>query len=310
MRVTANAFSSSLIAQLNQLSTRQYQLQNQVSTGQRITAPEDDPIAMQRTMDLNTAAAALQQRSTNISNLQDRSTLAYNSLKSLKTLSDRVGELATQADGTRSPEELKSYATEITQIIQQAAQLMNTKGANGYLFGGTQTDQPPFAVTTDANGNVTGVTYQGNSNVASSEIEPGVTLAVDVPGANTTGTGPRGMITDSRSGADLFNHLISLQNHLLAGDTASIAATDRSDLSKDEDNLTYQIGTIGAVQTRLDSASSAASTQSDSLSQMISKEAGADITSTLVQLNQAQYAYQAALQSSTGLLQRSLLNYL
>ena len=33
---------------------------------------------------------------------------------------------------------------------------------------------------------------------------------------------PRGLITDSRFGADFFNHLISLQDHLLAGDSAAI----------------------------------------------------------------------------------------
>ncbi len=43
---------------------------------------------------------------------------------------------------------------------------MNSQNAQGeYLFGGTQNSQPPFVATTDASGNVTAVTYQGNDSV-------------------------------------------------------------------------------------------------------------------------------------------------
>ena len=52
MRVTANAFNDSLINQLNVLTSRQYNLQNQVSTGLRFSAPSDDPAAMENTLNL------------------------------------------------------------------------------------------------------------------------------------------------------------------------------------------------------------------------------------------------------------------
>ena len=46
-----------------------------------------------------------------------------NVLKSVKKVSDRAGEIATLADGTKSPEELKErYAAEVKQMIKQAAQ--------------------------------------------------------------------------------------------------------------------------------------------------------------------------------------------
>jgi flagellar hook-associated protein 3 FlgL len=165
-------------------------------------------------------------------------------------------------------------------------------------------------VTADANGVVTAVTYNGNDSVSSAEIASGQTLSSDVPGQNNSGAGPRGLVTDSRSGADFFNHLISLQNHLLAGDTASIASTDRPALAKDEENFLFHISNNGAVQTRLDAAASAADTQSTSLDKMVSNETDADITETLVQLNQAQYAYQAALQSGASIMKTSLLDFL
>ncbi len=70
------------------------------------------------------------------------------------------------------------------------------------------------------------------------EVAPGYSLSVQVPGANTSGTGPAGVITDSRTGADFFNHLIALRNDLQAGNTQAIASTDQAALAKDEDNIT------------------------------------------------------------------------
>jgi flagellar hook-associated protein 3 FlgL len=245
----------------------------------------------------------VKQYSQNISTLQNRSDLVAGALQQLKTISDRIGELSTQADDTASPTKLQANALETTQLIKQAVDVMNTKDGDNYLFGGTASGQPPFVLSTDANGTVTGVAYQGNATVSETEIGQNITASVDVPGANTSGSGARGVITDSRYGADFFNHLISFQNNLLAGDTAAIRTTDRGNLSKDEDNLVYQIGENGAVQARLNTAASAATAKLSSLNSSLNNVAGADLTQTITQLTQTSNAYQIAMQSSASILQ-------
>ena len=313
MRVTGNSFSNTLVDQLQLLDARQYRLQNQASTGQRIQAPEDDPSGMAQALNLQTETTNVNQYSQNIASLQDRSTSAYNVIQQIKTISDRVGEIVTQAnDGTKSASDLQSYGTEVTQLIQQAAQLMNTKQGDQYLFGGTASGKTPFNVTTDANGNVTAVTYQGNTSVAENQIAENTTIAVDAPGENNSGTGARGLISDSRYGADFFNHLISLQNDLQTGNATAVASKDQPALTNDENNIIYQAATNGAVQSRLDAEASLATARKTSLQQSISNVAGADMTQTLVQLSQTQNAYQAALQTSSSILQlqQSLLAYL
>jgi flagellar hook-associated protein 3 FlgL len=312
MRVTANSFTDSLINQLNALTSRQYRLQNQVSSGKRVQAPEDDPSAMQRALNLQAGKALEQQYSDNIATLQLRANETYSVLQAIKSISDRVGEITTLADGTKSQTDLNYYAAEVNELIEQAVQLMNTKdSATGqYLFSGTQSDQAPYTTTTDTEGNITGVTYHGNASVSDLEIGTGVTLALDVPGENSSGTGPRGLISDSRNGADLFNHLISLHTHLVAGDVDAIASNDRTALLTDEDNLLYHVSNSGMVQSRLNTAATFASDRSASLDEMISKETDADLVQTMVQLNETQTAYRAALQSGAQIMQLSLLNYL
>jgi flagellar hook-associated protein 3 FlgL len=310
MRVSANTFSDTLVTQLASLATRQQRLQTQAATGQRLRLPEDDPVALRRVLDLQTEFSTTGQYSRNIASQLELAQTSYSNIKSLKTISDRGGELATLADDLKSPEELQAYATEVTEMIKQAVHLMNATSRGDALFGGTQTDRPPFVMTLDANGVVTSVTYQGNTSQSEVEISEGVTLSSQVLGENTTGSGPRGLITDSRSGADFFNHLISLQNHLLSGDIASVASVDRPNLTQDEDNILYHISSNGAIQARLEAAKSWTADRGTALEGQVSRETDADLAQTLVKLNQTQTAYQAALQSGAQALSLSLLDYL
>jgi flagellar hook-associated protein 3 FlgL len=165
MRVTANTFPNALVNQLSALTIRQNRLQNQVATGQRVQFPEDDPAAMRRVLDLQAESGAVSQYQRNIAWLQELADVSYAQMKGLKKLSDRAGEIATLADGTRPQDELTIFANEINGIIKQAVQAANAQHRGNYLFSGTTSNVSPFAMTTDADGKVTAVTYQGNTSV-------------------------------------------------------------------------------------------------------------------------------------------------
>jgi len=312
MRIAGTSYTDSMVTKLNLLSAKEYQLQNQASTGQTISAPEDNPAGMAQALNLQAQNSAVTQYSQNISTLQTNATVTGNALTSLQTITEKASEIATSADGTSTPAQLQADATQVTQLIQEAAQLMNTQNGSQYVFSGTNSSQAPFTVSTDANGNVTAVTYQGNTSVSQSEIADNTSLAVNVPGQNNSGSGARGVVSDSRYGADLFNHLISLQNNLQSGNTSAITSTDAPNLSKDDDNMIWQVANNGATQSRLQAAASFATTQQTGLQQSLSNVAGADLAQTLTQLSQAQNAYQIALQTSSQILQlqQSVLNSL
>ena len=310
MRVSANTFSDTLITQLNNLSVRQQRLQNQAATGQRVRLPEDDPVALRRVLDMQSEFSSNGQYTKNIDRQLELAQASYNGIKSLKTISDRASEIATQVDDLKSPEELQFYAREITEMLKQAVHLLNATNRGDAIFGGTVTDQPPFAMTLDANGNVTAVTYQGNTAQAESEIAEDIMISTQIVGENNSGSGPRGLVTDSRSGADLLNHLISLQNNLISGNTAAIAATDRGNLANDEDNLLYHISSNGAIQARLETTQALNAERGLAIEEQVSKEVDADLAQTMVKLSQTQTAYEAALQSGARALNLSLLDYL
>ncbi len=310
MRVTSHTFPDSLIQQLTRLTITQNRLQTQASTGQRIQLPSDDPAAVRRVLDLQAQGASTNQYQRNISTLEEITQTGYTALRALKNVSDRAGEIVILADGTKSPAELSIFATEIDSLIEQGVGAVNAKFREEYIFGGNRSDQPPFEIVYDAGGRITGVNYQGSANTNEYEIGPDVLIAPHSVGSNNSGSGARGLVTDSRSGADLFNHLIELRDHLAAGDTAAISATDKAAFADDEDNLLFHIGNIGAVLDRLNAAEASVQQRGESIEQSISTEVDADLAQTLVRLTETQTAYQAALQSGARVLGQSLLDYL
>ena len=80
MRIAGTSFTDSMVSQLNLLSTRQYQLQNQATTGQTISAPSDDPAGMALALNLQADSSAVTQYSQNISTLQNRAAISGNAL--------------------------------------------------------------------------------------------------------------------------------------------------------------------------------------------------------------------------------------
>lgn len=313
MRVAQTTFGTTFLTQLSQLEQRQQTLQTEAATGQLFSLPEQNPSAMSQVLNLQTDVNANTQYQNNIAQLQQTASAvsaAISGTNGLKAISDRASEIATLADGTASPTQLQAYATEVGQMIQQALQIANTQDQGNYIFGGTATGAPPFTATTDSSGNVTAVAYQGNTDTAEAEIAPGATVSASVPGANTTGSGSRGLFSDSSSGADFFNHLISLQKDLQSGNTAAISSTDAPQLAKDGDNILYQITANGVLQSRLQSAGAQASQQNLSFDTEISQKTSADIAKTMTEFTQTQTAYQAALESGSAVLNLSILDFL
>jgi flagellar hook-associated protein 3 FlgL len=310
MRVTSNSFPNALVDQLSSLAARQSRLQLQAATGQRIQSPEDDPVALRRVLDLQVESSAASQFRHNIARQQELADATFGTMKSLKKISDRASEIATLADGVKSPQELQNYAAEVTELIKQGVQVMNAKNRGDYLFAGTRTDEAPFALTLNAEGQADTVEYRGNTALAEVEIAEGETLSAQTLGANLGGEGPRGLITDSRSGADFFNHLIALQNNLAKGNVQAIAQIDRPQLQRDEENILFHFSSNGAVQAHLEAADTIAIDRGLSLETQVSREVDSDLAQTMVKLSQTQTAYQAALQSGGAILNLSLLDFL
>ena len=127
MRVTTNSFNNDLRHNITRLAERQLRLQQQVSTGQRITTASDDPKAMRRVLDLRNQQGQLRQYQDNITTVRENTNVVYSTVQGLKKLSDRASEIAVIADGAKGPSALNAYAKEVDQLIEEAVRLANSK---------------------------------------------------------------------------------------------------------------------------------------------------------------------------------------
>jgi flagellar hook-associated protein 3 FlgL len=311
MHVTTTSFGQNFLNQINQLENRQTQLQNEASSGLSMTSPEDNPTAMNQVLNLQTEDSANTQYQSNISDVQATADTSSDALNQLQSIIEKAQEIATNANGVTSSSQLATLASQVSGLITEALGVANTTDSQGnYIFAGTNGGSPAFTATTDADGNVTGVTYNGTTDVSQTEIGAGLTVSGTAPGENNTGSGPAGVFSDSRTGANIFSDLISLQQNLASGNSTAVATTNTPALNKDEANVVSQISANGVVQSTLQSTSTNETDESQTMESQMSGDTSADLAKTLTLLSQTQAAYQASLESGVMVSSLSLMDYL
>ena len=270
MRIATATAYNNMVSQIQAMGTDEANLQNEVSTGQSVTQPEDDPAAMNSILNLVSQDRALTQYGNNAATALDISEASYSGLSQIKNIADRVGELATEANnGTNSASQMQSYATELNQLIEQSVQLGNTQYNNNYLYSGTAVTTAPYSVTRDASGNISNVSYVGNNSQAQIPLSSTASIAPTTDGAT------------NQSLATLMNQMVTLRDAMNSNDTTTIAATVPT-FTTAEDAVINGIATNSAVQTRISTEQSQQTSLSTSLDTIISSKASADLSSTLV----------------------------
>lgn len=80
----------------------------------------------------------------NVTRLKETATTTNTVMRSLSKIATRAGELAVKANSIRSADDLKTYAAEVTQMIQQAVSSANINLRGDSVMAGTRNDQPPY----------------------------------------------------------------------------------------------------------------------------------------------------------------------
>jgi flagellar hook-associated protein 3 FlgL len=297
MRITNNMVTNNLMNEIQGLNGQQTTLQAEVGTGLALTQPSDNPAAMGQVLQLESQNTQLAQYSNNADRALSVSQASYSGLNSLMQVFDRASELATeggnQVDASNGP----TLASEVDQLVQQATAVGNSQLGSEYLYGGTATTTQPFTTTLNSQGQITAVTYAGNSSTAAIPISS--TSAISPWTSGTTNSGIAGFI----------NTLASLRDALNSGDPTALA-TAQANLNTAENTLTGAVAETGAVQARIQSDQTQQQSETTQIGTQISNLADADLPTTIVKLNQVQLAYQAALQTAGQVMNLSILNYI
>jgi flagellar hook-associated protein 3 FlgL len=275
--------------------SRFQELQDQVGNQKRIHKLSDAPsdaVSVLRYQAQQSGWAAWQRSS------QDASTWASNTdsaLQSVATLMQRAKTLATTAvNGAMGADSRAALADEITSIRSQLVDIANTNVGGRALFAGLQNT----AVT-----QVSGTwTFSGDSEAVQRQIGSASTIRVNADGAQVFGF-------SAGAGQDVFSVLDQLSADVRSGNTNGIT-TGQTNLNTRYMDITTALGTVGALENTITTQQTLATTAVGTLQQQQSNLEDADMAETIMKLNQAQVAYQAALGATAKANLPSLASYL
>jgi len=153
--------------------------QEQISTGNRILTPADDPVASVRLLQLEQQQNVLSQYNANLTAADSSLVQEESTLNSVNTVLLRVRELALRAgNGSLSAEDRQSIAAELSEREDELLSLMNTRNARGeYLFSGFQGKTQPFVRAADGS-----YSYQGDEGQRKLQIASSLSIAISDSG--------------------------------------------------------------------------------------------------------------------------------
>ncbi|HRU33058.1 MAG TPA: flagellar hook-associated protein FlgL [bacterium] len=292
MRITYNMTANTVLRNLTNNLTRIEKLQEQLSSGKKVSQPSDDPLATIRIMEYKTTLSANDQYTRNTDFLKTELEVADKSLQDISSTLNRVKTLAVRGASESLPQSSRdAIAEELDQLIDHLIQVANTDVSGKYIFGGYRTTIPPL----ERQGDV--INYRGDNNVRMVEISKDVTI-------ETTPTG-KTLFVDT----GMFEHLISLKNALLGGDTSQINE-EMGNLDKIMDRVNAENSSLGARLSRIEFNSNLISDKNVRYTDLLSKQEDIEIEDVVLKLYSQQNIYQASLIAAARVLQPSLIDHL
>jgi len=291
--------ASRALADLHRANAAVAHSSQQVSTGNRMQRPSDDPHGVQRAIILRGDLAAVSQYRSNVEHAMGWTQATDSALSSINDVLQRVRELTVQGgNDSIGAQNRADLAGEIDGLISQAKAAANARYDGQYIFAGHVTDTPPYVPDgSDA--------YAGDNGAIVRTIGPGVSVRLNPGGGAILGDGTDGKALDV---------LRDIAAHLRSSNPADLNALRTTDLTAIDGTLTA-INTAraesGATTNRLTAASNRLIDLEASTEKIRSEVEHVDLAEAISVLSNHQAIYQAALKATAQTLdQRTLMDFL
>lgn len=242
-RTTPLSTQMQLQRNINNTQSALFNLQRQISTGQKYHLPSQSPASSRRTVLIQRLLESKTTQANNLQTAQQFLDLTDSSISEVnQLLNDLKGSLLEVPQSTTSDEQRKVIKDELYSAIQQLIGIGNTNIGGRYLFGGAATHQAPINSSDGYikfNGNFNGLdtipgfdqliqtnadagsVFGGNQPTVSGSIDLNPAITEDTKlGELNGGNGiPRGLISISDTQSEVT---IDLRNAQTVGDVIDL----------------------------------------------------------------------------------------
>lgn len=307
MRITQDMNTRMLSSALRQHQSSIYNYQQQISSGLQVSKPSDDPGAYGLIRSLKCDLAKLEQYSRNANMALNYHQAVNQSITQAVNIMHRVNELAVSGGDATFDDVLRgTIAEEINAMLESLIGVANGSEDGRYLFAGLRTDAAPYETVVDAEGMITAVNYVGSTETRNIKTGENLYVATNLPGSTDTSEG--GVFQTATR--DVFDAIIQLRDKLAAGE--DIAGTEiQSRLQQDLDHLLNQASLNGVREEQVRMHKTVLLELQQANQKATEPLESVDVAATMMKLSQSETAYQAALSSTSRMLQQvSLLNFI
>jgi flagellar hook-associated protein 3 FlgL len=288
MRITNGLIQQRVLRDIQAGMANLAQAQAQVASGKRFDRMSEDPLAGNQVITADRGLRAVDQYRRNSSAARARVDAEESVLNQLTDLITRAKELAMQ-EGSSTSTNLTRAATadEVTQLIDQAIQLGNTQVGSEYLFAGHQVGVP-----FDAAGS-----YFGDSGQHQAEIGQSYRMVTNHNG------------NELLVSSGVLGSLKDLLTQLQSGTSTTVRNTITG-LDGAFTQVQTMLATTGARSRQLDAAVQNTDALESSLTMAKSSAQDVEVEQATLRVASSQTALQAALLSTSRILNTSLTDYL
>ncbi|GGH76708.1 flagellar hook-associated protein 3 FlgL [Pullulanibacillus pueri] len=293
MRITQSMLSQDFLRQLNNSTNNLATLQQQLTTGKKITKPSQDPVIATLGIGYRSDVNHVDQYSRNMDTVHQWMDSSDSALDETNDVLQRLNELTTEASNdTYTADQRANIEKEVGQLKNQLVTIANTQVAGKYIFNGTNTSTKPVNddgtlnydpdKMSDVNITVNnGIQIKANVNpndVFSQKLFDDIDQLQDA-------------LKDSNSkGADISKYISVIQGHM--------------------DNVTSAQADLGARENRVDLIDNRLSNQKEITENIMSKNEDADFETTLIDFQTQQTIHNAALAVGSKIMQPTLVDFL
>jgi flagellar hook-associated protein 3 FlgL len=180
MRISTSEYLSMNVQTMDNQQSELSTLYAEISSGQAITTPADNPLGAAQAVQLSMQGATLSQYASNQSAALTQLGSEDSTLSSVtQTLQSVNTQLLSAGDATLNDTNRSAIAATLQTLNNTLMTLANTKSPSGsYLFGGFQSASQPF--TQNSAGTVV---YNGDNGISSTEISDTTSVATGDSGA-------------------------------------------------------------------------------------------------------------------------------